>query len=207
MAKTTLKVDKKHWDYLQREFEIMFLRRDSYLNHVLPQEIDLLAEMPPNDEEGYQWLKKTWIGKYGLLQQEEVVQVAINLDSAVIDKLNQTCESRLVPRDAFFNCFLQFVTRRLFQAAVVIKDLRTNKDVASKIIEVLADDEIDDGDKSGDIFNIACSTFNERDMEVNDRGFYNSRLHYTRERVESDKLMIESLLDAGEKAPWLEEQS
>ena len=190
MPKTTLRVQKNRWDFFQLECQACNFRRDTYLNRVLPGEIALLEEIPACDEEGFQWLKKTWHGKDGPLRNEETIHVAITLDQEVIDRLNTTCEIKRVPRDAFFHCFLEFITTRLYQAAVVIKDPRTTKDVASDIADVMSDDDINERDRNSFLLEVAQKLYDHKQLAVLHHNYYSGMLSYDKQRVDSENFLL-----------------
>lgn len=201
MAKTTLRVNKKRWEYFSRECQVLFLRRDAYVNHVLPGELTLLESMPACDEEGRRWLKQSWSGKGGLLREEDTQPVAVALAGDLLSRLNTVCDEKRVPRDAFFNCFLDFITARLYEPAVVIKDPRTNKDVASQLTDVLSDDEADEDDVRWQLLDVAKSWGKKRNLSSLNPEYYRERLFYDSERVQQEKELLEDLAIDVDKLP------
>ena len=147
MSKTTFRVDSKRWGQFCGVCEEIFLRRNAYLNHVLPGEIQILEQLPPNNDEAHQWLKNTWYGKHGRLRTNVTEYVSVMLEKPLIDRLNQACNERRIPRDAIVHCVLMFLTKRLHDPALVIKDPRTTRDIDSMLIEATlnAKDEGIDG--------------------------------------------------------------
>ena len=150
MPKTTFRVDAKRWELFNRECKASFLRRDAYLSHVLPGEIEIIEQLPQNCEEAHQWLKNRWFGQYGRLRKDVTEFVSVMLDKPLVDRLNEACNDRRIPRDAFIHCMLMFLTERLYEAALVIKDPRTVSDTHWKVAEACndaQDDEDDEQDK------------------------------------------------------------
>lgn len=192
MARTTLRVNKKRWDLFQRECQALFLRRDAYLNHALPGELDIFEQVPPCDEEGRAWLKESW-ARTGALLRDGTIPVAITLKPELIERLNTMCDEKRVPRDAFFNCFLDFITTRLIEPAVVIKDPRTEKDVASQLAAVLGDDEMNEDDVRWNLLDIAKAWGNKRNLVPLSPDYYREQLSYNQERVSAEKALLEDL--------------
>src|SRR5437763_40138 len=100
MRKTTFRVSKKVWELFDATCKTGFLRRDAYLNHTLPEELELLEKLQPNDDEAYQWIKNTWFGRDGPLRSEATHFISVLLDDALIERINHACEQRRIPRDA-----------------------------------------------------------------------------------------------------------
>ena len=190
MPKTTLRVHKKRWELFQNECLAFPLRRDAYLNRILPGEIAILAEIPACDDEGFQWLKKTWNGKDGPLRDEITTHVAVTLTQEVIDVLNETCSIKRVPRDAFFHCFLEFITTRLYQAAVVIKDPRTTRDVASQIADMMTDEDTDDNNRRDHLLEIAQELYTDPQLAILHRDHYRDVLSYDKQRASEEMKIL-----------------
>jgi hypothetical protein len=148
--------------------------------------------MPPCDEEGRRWLKQSWTGKSGVLR-DDTIPVAVTLQAELIERLNTLCDEKRVPRDAFFNCFLDFITARLYEPAVVIKDPRTDKDVASQLAAALGDDDANEDDLHFDLLDIAKAWGNKRNIFAFQSDYYRQHLSYDEKRVRQEKELLEDL--------------
>ena len=195
--KTTIRVSNRRWEFFNKECQASFLRRDAYLSHVLPGELDILEEIPACDEEGRQWLKES------VRLEVNTSSVAITLDEPVLKRLNSVCAEKLIPRDAFFSRFLEFITARLFEPAVVIKNPRTNTDIASQLAEVFNDhsenEEENEDELRYEILDIAKGWATKREGAPNlnlrqlRRDHYREFLSYDKNKVESLRRMLTEL--------------
>jgi len=190
MPKTTFRANKTRWDYFNKECQACNWRRDQAVNRLLPGEIALLEQIPASDDAGFHWLKNNWLGDGGQLTGEDTVHVAVTLDKEVLDRLNTACESKRVPRDAFFHCFLQFITTRLYEAAVVMKDPRTTKDVASAIADIMSNDEYSNRDRKDFVFEVAEQLFNSRQLGILSSDYYSQMLSYDQARIDRENIDI-----------------
>ena len=185
MAKTTFRVNKQRWELFNRECKASFLRRDAYLNHILPEEVSILEQLPPNNEEAHQWLKNTWFGEHGQLRADTTDFVSVMLDNPLLKNLNQSCVARNIPRDAFFHCVLMFITERLYEAALVIKNPRTKQDTFLGVAQACnaaqddEDEELDEEqireDMKFSLLEIGLSTRN-RNLEPLRSNYYETEL-------------------------------
>jgi len=192
MPKTTFKVRTKQWELFNRECRLMSFRRDEVIDRVLPIELAILGEMPPCDEVGSRWLKGRWVTMW---RSTDVViaNAPVMLSEPVLNQLNQTCIEKGIPRDAFFDCVLEFLTVRFYEPALVIKDPRTNKDLVSRVVALIADDDLDDRDAERALFEEASDLIKERNVSCLTPSFYQNRLSYNTERVEEQLLIFQSL--------------
>lgn len=153
-AKTTFKVRQKRWAFFNKECEALFIKRDAFLNHVLLQELNYLQEIAPCDDEGAKWLKENWRTHTSLLTSNEseyldisistfekpdtsTENTAISLSEETIHTLNKVCEEKKIPRDAFFNLMLEFLSLRILDCARVIKNPRDNRDFIGRMSVLL----------------------------------------------------------------------
>ncbi len=81
------------------------LRRDSYLNDILPGELDELKELKPNSENGEKYLR----GMRRFLH-DDFSKVNITLDEEVATKLDKVCREKRIPRDIFIEEFMVFLS-------------------------------------------------------------------------------------------------
>jgi len=207
MAKTTFRVHTERWKLFNKECKVSFLRRDAYLNHVLPGEIRILEKLPPNGEDAQQWLKNRWFGNHGLLRSDETDFAPVTLDKPVIESLSQVCDERRIPRDAFFHCALMYLTERLYEPAVVIKDPRTSKDIFGQLAEIChtaqdeeeseqAEDQIWSDMK--DAFVDISSTVRKRNLEPLRPDYYQRELSFPPEKLaeaKANEALWSTLLD------------
>lgn len=208
MIKTTFRVDGERWKLFNKECKVSFLRRNAYLNHVLPREITIMEHLPQNSEDAHQWLKNRWFGQHGLLRKDVTEFVSVMLDKLLIDRLNQVCNDRRIPRDAFFHCMLMFLTERLYEAALVIKDPRSTKDTFWQVAEIChfaQDNEDDEQDEHGirdnmklDLLEIGL-TIQKRNLEPLRPDYYVSELSFPPEKLDlakSEDALMASVLEA-----------
>jgi hypothetical protein len=191
MSKTTIRVRKQRWDYFNRECKAMSLRRDDLLNRLLSAEIAILADMPPCDAVGSRWLKDRWVTMWSA-GDFELMNVPVVLSEDVVTSLNATCADKGVPRDAFLDCFLQFLTARLLDPALVIKDPRTERDLGSQVSAIQTDDDSTDSEVKEFLFETASEWSKGRALATWDKGFYAKQLGYDADRVEKEQLMLEA---------------
>ncbi|MCX7169765.1 MAG: hypothetical protein NTY41_05575 [Proteobacteria bacterium] len=193
MPKTTIRVRSKRWDFFNRECKVMSLRRDDLLNRILPGEIEILAAIPACDAAGSRWIKQRWVTmrEWGT-GDLELVNVPVLLLSDVVDNLNTICAEKGVPRDAFLDCFLQYLTTRLHDTALVIKNPRTSLDLGSQIAAVMMDEDIDKRTVKEHLFEVASDWIQGRSLDTWSGDFYSTRLSYDAARVEEEQLMLEA---------------
>ncbi len=191
MSKTTFRVRKQRWDYFNRECKAMSLRRDDLLNRLLPAEIAILANISPCDAIGARWLKDRWVTMWSS-SDFELVSVPLLLSSEVVQNLNAICTDKGVPRDAFLDCFLNFLTGRLVDPALVLKDPRTQRDLCAQVAEIMADGDNSDKETTKFVFEVASDWTKSRALSAWDKGFYAKQLSYNTERVEQDRAMLEA---------------
>ena len=191
MSKTTFKVRKQRWDYFNRECKAMSLRRDDLLNRLLPAEIAILANIPSCDAIGARWLKDRWVTMWSS-SDFELVSVPVLLASDVVQSLNATCAEKTVPRDAVLDCFLNFLTGRLVDAALVLKDPRTEADLGAQVAEIMTDDDNSDKDAKEFVFETVSDWTKKRALSAWSKGFYETQLSYDAARVEQERSMLEA---------------
>ncbi len=165
MPKTTFKVRAKQWDYFNRECKVMSLRRDDLIDRVLPGEFSLLESIPPCDTVGSKWVKDRWVTMWSATDVE-MANAPVMLSELVLNRLNQTCIEKNIPRDAFFGCFLEYMTGRLVDPALVIKDPRTERDLGSQVAALMLDDELGDRDIQRELFDVASEWIRGRKVPI-----------------------------------------
>lgn len=192
MSKTTMRVRQKKWDFFNRECKAASLRRDDFLDRSLPGEIALFDQIDPCDETGELWLKQTWVHHWSG-SDTDLQPVPLLLSDGVIKKLNSVCAKKAVPRDAFFDCALAFLSERLYEAVVVIKNPRTNKDLVSQLGDVYNDprDELTEADRSRFITETVEEWRAHRDLALLKDDFYKTRLSYNKSKVDTEKELLQ----------------
>ena len=200
MIKTTFRVDVERWKLFNKECKVSFLRRNAYLNHVLPGEINIIEQLPQNSEEAHQWLKYRWLGEeYGRLHKDATEFVSVMLDKPLVDRLNQVCNDRRIPRDAFVHCMLMFLTERLYEAALVIKNPRTTSDMFWQVAEIchVAQDHEDDEQPEKDtrdnmkhhLLDIGLTIIRNRNIEPLRLDYYGRELSFPPDKLNTVKSM------------------
>ena len=198
MPKTRFKVRAKQWDYFNRECKVMSLRRDDLIDRLLPGELFLLEAIPPCDTVGARWLKDRWVTMWRVTDAD-MINAPVMLSESALGRLNQACADKNVPRDAFFDCFIEYLTGRLVDPALVIKDPRSERDLESQVAAVMMDDELGDTDIQRELFSIASEWEKTRNITNWAPSFYQKRLSYSVERVETDRLVLEMFAEDTKK--------
>jgi hypothetical protein len=199
MPKTRFKVRAKQWDYFNRECKVMSLRRDDLIDRLLPGELSLLETMPPCDPVGSKWVKDRWTTMWNVTDVE-MVNAPVMLSDSVLIQLNQTCMNKNIPRDAFFDCFVEYLTGRLIEPALVIKDPRTGRDLGSQVAALMMDDDLSDMDIQRELFAVASDWIKTRNVSAWISPLYQERLSYSVERVETDRLILEHFAEGAKKS-------
>ena len=185
MPKTTIRVRIKQWDYFNAECKAASFRRDGFLDRVLPGEIAMLQKIPPCDDIGATWIKRHWIDQ-GNPRDTAVQPIPILLSDPVLASLNAICEKNRVPRDAFLDCALAYLTARLYDAVVVIKTPRTNRDLVSRVAMQrlqYKDWEATDEEKDEFVKEEVLDWAKEKDLTPLADDFYRQRLSFDSARV------------------------
>lgn len=177
----------------------MSLRRDDLLDRVLPGELAIVEEMPACDLIGAKWVKDRWMTNWGG-SDLDLMNAPVMLSAEVLEQLNRICNEKQVPRDAFFDCFLQFLTGRLVDAALVIKDPRTGQDIGSQLVDVMNDEELSDKETRKFLFDVTKTWMGGRATSNWDKSLYQERLHYDASRVDTERLMLEAFSGELQKA-------
>lgn len=100
----TVRIRKDVAERFNRLIEEIGLRRDTYLNRVLPQEVDLLGELPPNLERATRFSKLSaqWF-------EDQKTRLGLKLDYALVQRINDACREKGIVRDDFIETFLEFL--------------------------------------------------------------------------------------------------
>lgn len=80
------------------------LRRDTYLNRLLPHEVDLLSELPSHSERAAKFSKLSaqWF-------EDQKTRLGLKLDSELVQRINDVCREKGIVRDNFIETFLDFL--------------------------------------------------------------------------------------------------
>jgi hypothetical protein len=109
MATPKKKILVNIWTSLLFEFEKRTeqacFKRDAFLNRILKTEIPLLdREVPePNSDKAYRYIAKQ-------LATLPRTAVGLSLDPDVVEQMDGVCDLKNIPRDAFLNRLLFFLT-------------------------------------------------------------------------------------------------
>jgi hypothetical protein len=101
-TKTTFRVCPKVLSEFQGYMEALGLRRDKYLNRVLPEAIHWLRRANANSPVA----EKFWKAMRDV-RESSLQKVAVLLDSDLLADLNAACADKHIPRDQFFQTFLE----------------------------------------------------------------------------------------------------
>ena len=102
LSKTTFRVDPKVFRRFQSCIDTLRLRRDRYLDDVLPIAIGMLRGAKANSPAAVKLMQSVQeIGK------KKSDKVAIRLSQSTIDDMNTVCGQKGVPRNQFFQSFLE----------------------------------------------------------------------------------------------------
>jgi len=145
MPKITFKVREKVWKLLNDECKALSLKRDDFLDRVIDIELDNFEKITKCDDVGSAWLEKNWIyyNTPFACQYYDVIPVSVNLSESLIKSIQAISTDKKVPRDAFLDLAIQFVSIRILEPAKIIKNPRIDTDIYSRTIRVLGDDDID----------------------------------------------------------------
>jgi hypothetical protein len=99
----TVRISREVASQLDDVLGLLHLRRDAYLNEILPDQIDRLDELPANSERSERFLRLD-----RQLSQDRV-RIAVTLDSALVDRLNSVCKEKRLIRDQFFEHLFTFL--------------------------------------------------------------------------------------------------
>jgi hypothetical protein len=197
MPKTTFSVRKKRWELFTAECKAASLRRDDLLDRVLPEELQRLGTMTACDAAGAHWVRANWVTTWAE-GDAELHPVPVMLSDEVLEQMNSTCADKGVPRDAFFDCVLTYLTQRLYEAVIVIKRPRTTRDLVSRMHDVLHEEDVDgyeptNRDQKQWILDGVEKWDQERTLAALSDSFYSDRLSYTEERIRTERELLEAL--------------
>lgn len=118
-TRITVRLNAVDWDFFNRIVKSIGLRRDAFLNRVLPEELNLFDKAPANDDAGEMFKRDLdkLLAKY-------TKQVSLNLDANLVERLEQVCKDKRVTRDAFLGVAIKFLSSRLAVPAMVILNPR-----------------------------------------------------------------------------------
>lgn len=192
MAKTTVKVRARKWELFNRECKAASMRRDDFLNRALPAEIALLGKIAACDEVGEKWLKRNWLDRNGR-EDSDIQPVSLMLSDDVLHALNGICMEKRVPRDAFIDSALSYLTARLYEAAVVIKNPRNTQDLVGRVADVLNDprEELDDRTRDQFLLEAINEWADERELHPFSDNFYAQNLSFDQSRVSEERMILE----------------
>jgi len=115
-TKITVRLDKEVVTEFNSAITRLGLRRDTYLNRVLPAEVFYLNDLPVNSEDGERLLYES--------RSNDLVKLGISLDTSFVKRVNTACDTKRIPRDVFFEECIRFLTRSLHSAVDAIENPR-----------------------------------------------------------------------------------
>lgn len=127
-TKTTVTLRRGRYGRFQGLIKELGLRRDTYLNNVLPGEVRELGRIDANSREAEEWLCEVFErhSPGGSRQANDLIRVNLNLDSELVSEMNAVCTEKRVPRDIFLEAFLDHATSALDLAADHIANPHAN---------------------------------------------------------------------------------
>lgn len=123
------------------------LRRDEYLREQLDGEVERLAEIKPNSQFTAHYMQRSLMAPFS-----DRIKVGLKLPQRLIQRINEVCAEKNVPRDLFIESFLNFLANGW-----------PEKDIASplaKAYEYLHDPYRDGGD-SANLYAQRCTLSEE----------------------------------------------
>ena len=104
-TKITARLDKEVVTEFNSAIIRLGLRRDTYLNRVLPAEVSYLNNLPVNSVSGELNLRNS--------RSSNLVKLGISLDTNLVNRVNAACDTKRIPRDVFFEECIRFLTKSL----------------------------------------------------------------------------------------------
>jgi len=104
-TKITARLDKEVVTEFNSAIIRLGLRRDTYLNRVLPVEVSYLNNLPVNSVSGELNLRNS--------RSSNLVKLGISLDTNLVNRVNAACDTKRIPRDVFFEECIRFLTKSL----------------------------------------------------------------------------------------------
>lgn len=113
--RVTIRISKQVLEKFDEILGLLHLRRDAYLNEILPNEIDELEQLPANSEAAEHLLRAH------RTVTKETARIAVTLQSSVVERLNAVCKEKRVIRDAFFETLFSFLASGIEDEADVFR--------------------------------------------------------------------------------------
>ena len=187
MPKTTFKVRQKSWTDFNVLCRAASLRRDDFLNRVLPAEIELLNQIPPCDDAGERWLKRTWVDMSSN-NDIELIAAPVLLSDEVVSNMNEACQRTRVPRDAFLDCAIIFLAARLRESVLVLIEPRRKDDIAARLAEISRTyGDTTDSDIKEAVYHEFREWSDYGDVDRFNPSLYKARLSFDKARVDEEK--------------------
>lgn len=101
--RVTVRIQAPYIEALEVLLTRIHLRRDAYLNMVLPEEVELLESLESNTEKSGKYLRQM----RGALSNKE--RISVTLDKKLVKRMNKVCEEKCIVRDAFIEQFIKFL--------------------------------------------------------------------------------------------------
>lgn len=100
----TVRINRKLANTFTRFMEEIGLRRDTYLNKLLANEVELLNNLPPHSERAAKYARLTW-----QMLPEKDARLSLKLDTSLVNRINEVCREKGIPRDQFIETFLDYL--------------------------------------------------------------------------------------------------
>lgn len=100
----TVRVNKKLATAFSSFMEEIGLRRDVYLNKLLPDEVERLSKLPPHSERAAKYARLNW-----QMLPEKDARLSLKLDTSLVNRITEVCREKGIPRDQFIETFIDFL--------------------------------------------------------------------------------------------------
>jgi hypothetical protein len=114
-----VRLRKDTWEEFNTLMRDLGLRRDAYLNRVLPAEVVALNQTGSCDDAGAAYLVDRFRG-----DRSVQCQVSLRLDAQLIHTMNGVCATKRVVRDLFLENAIRFISARITPAKMLILEPR-----------------------------------------------------------------------------------
>lgn len=144
----TVRIQSQYIMALDNLLARIHLRRDAYLNAVLPDEVEDINSLRRNSDSAAKYLRQM----RGSLGDKR--RIAVTLDSDLVQRMNEVCKCKGIVRDAFLEQFIEYLVlgdhehesciSPLVKAEVLLSNPRHEYDYSHHPYEslVLSDDDL-----------------------------------------------------------------
>lgn len=100
----TVRIDRTLAARFSGLMEEIGLRRDAYLNKVLPGEVERLSALPPNTDRAAKYVRLN-----SQIQADKDARFSLKLDTSLVNRITTVCRQKGIPRDQFIVTFLDYL--------------------------------------------------------------------------------------------------